>query len=124
MVQQAWRLAMGQALPGLRTREGGDVEADGGGKREGGEVSHTYSVRTWDTDLQAYTPQAGLSLPWKGLTRWQLKSALRELRRMGYGAYRKRALLGVQDGKRFWTHDCNDFYVLVERDDKETNGRR
>jgi hypothetical protein len=44
--------------------------------------NHTYSVRTWDVDLQEYTPQAGLSLPWDGLSLWQLKQALRELRLM------------------------------------------
>jgi hypothetical protein len=58
---------------------------------------HTYSVRTWDSDLQAYTPQAGLSLPWDGLTKWELKQALYLLRAMGFDTYS----------------------ILVERDDAE-----
>lgn len=79
-------------------------------------MTHTYSVRTWDEELQAYTPQAGLSLPWCGLTLWQLKAALRELRRMGYSAHRYRD----PDGG----HDANDWCVLVERDDQMTDGTR
>jgi hypothetical protein len=79
-------------------------------------VEHTYSVRTWDTDVQAYTPQEGLSLPWNGLTLWQLRQALQELRSMGYSAERYRD----PDG----SHDDNDWTVLVERDDELTDGRR
>ena len=79
-------------------------------------MSHTYSVRTWDTDQQAYTPQAGLSLPWRGLSLWQLKAALKELRGMGYAAHRSRDESG--------SHDDNDWAVLVERDDEETDGTR
>lgn len=79
-------------------------------------VPHTYSVRTWDTDEQAYTPQEGLSLPWHGLTLWQLKAALRELRRMGYSCHRLRDTDGG--------HDSNDWCVLVERDDEMTDGKR
>ena len=79
-------------------------------------VPHTYSVRTWDGDEQAYTPQAGLSLPWCGLTLWQLKAALRELRDMGYSCHRTRD----HDGG----HDDNDWCVLVERDDEMTDGGR
>lgn len=75
---------------------------------------HTYSVRTWDTDEQAYTPQVGMSLPWQGLTLWQLKVALRELRDMGYSCHRTRD----PDGG----HDDNDWCVLVERDDEMTDG--
>ena len=80
------------------------------------ESQHTYSVRTWDTDAQAFTPQDGLSLPWEGLTLWQLKQALRELRGMGYTAHRYRD----DDGG----HYDNDTCVLVERDDKQTDGTR
>lgn len=78
--------------------------------------SHTYSIRTWDGDLQAYTPQAGLSLPWNGLSLWQLRQAMRELRAMGYSCHRFRD----PDGD----HDDNDHSVLIERDDEETDGRR
>lgn len=43
-----------------------------------------YSISTWDTDLQRFTPQAGLScesinVPWRTLLR-----VMRELRQMGY----------------------------------------
>lgn len=77
-------------------------------------MSHTYSVRTWDMDEQAYTPQPGLSLPWRGLTLWQLRQALKELRNMGYPAHRIRSERG--------THNDNDWAVLVERE--ETDGTR
>ena len=79
-------------------------------------TAHTYSVRTWDTDEQAYTPQAGLSLPWRGLTLWQLRAALKELKGMGYSCHRFRD----EDGD----HSANDYAVLVERDDEETDGTR
>lgn len=79
-------------------------------------MNHTYTVRTWDTDQQAYTPQVGLSVPWCGLTLWQLKTALRELREIGYSAHRFRD----ENGE----HDSNDWSVLVERDDELTDGRR
>jgi hypothetical protein len=71
---------------------------------------HTYSVRTWDMDLQEYTPQAGLSLPWDGLSLWQLKQALCELRSMGYSAHRVRMGAGDWD---------SDSAVFVERDDAD-----
>lgn len=77
---------------------------------------HTYSVRTWDPEEQRYTPQAGLSLPWEGLTLWQVRRALKELRSMGYTAHRYRSASG--------DHHENDFYVLVERDDQQTDGTR
>lgn len=82
----------------------------------GDEAGRTYSVRTWDMDLQRYTPQVGLSFPAFGLTLWQLRAALKELRAMGYSAHRRRD----SEGER----DDNDFYVLVERDDEQTDGRR
>jgi hypothetical protein len=87
-----------------------------GAEAKGEAMSHTYSVRTWDTDEQAYTPQAGLSLPWRGLTLWQLKVALKELREFGYSAHRYRCENGG--------HEDNDPMVLVERDDEETDGTR
>lgn len=79
-------------------------------------VPMTYTIRTWDMNEQAYTPQAGLSLPWQGLTLWQLRRALQELRGMGYRAQRFR------DGDG--SHDDNDWCVLVEREDEMTDGRR
>lgn len=79
-------------------------------------MSHTYSCRTWDADEQRYTPQAGLSFPAEGLTLWRLRGALKELRAMGYSAHRFRDADG--------THDDNDWAVLVERDDEQTDGRR
>ncbi len=78
-----------------------------------------YTVRTWDTDLQAYTPQVGLSLPWRGLTLWQLRRALQELRTMGYTAHRRRHFFCGE-----WDHSDNDYAVLVERADLMTDGTR
>ncbi len=69
----------------------------------------TYSVRTWDMDEQAFTPQVGLSQPWHGLSMWQLKQALKELKAMGYECHRYRDENGG--------HECNDTSVLVERED-------
>ena len=66
-----------------------------------------YSVRTWDSDLQAFTPQTGMTIPSQDVTLWELKAALKELRRMGYTAHRRRC----PDG---W-HDDSDASVLVER---------
>jgi hypothetical protein len=77
---------------------------------------HTYSLRTWDGDLQQYTPQAGLPFPWEGITLWQLKVALQHLRTMGYRCHRFRD----PDGD----HSNNDYAVLVERDDEMTDGTR
>lgn len=79
-------------------------------------MAHTYTVRTWDTDAQAYTSQSRLSLPWNGLTIWQLRQALRELRSMGYTAHYVRDSHGE--------HSSNDVSVLVERDDEVTDGKR
>ena len=76
----------------------------------------TYSIRTWDMDLQAFTPQEGLSLPWEGLTLWQLKAALKELKDCGYQCHRRRDATGC--------YDNNDVSVLVERSDEQTDGTR
>lgn len=70
----------------------------------------TYSVRTWDPELETYTPQVGLSVPSNGLTLHQLRRALKELRGLGYTAHRRRQTNGE--------HDDNDFCVLVERCDQ------
>lgn len=67
-----------------------------------------YSVGTWDSESQAYTPQVGLSVPWCNVPIATLRQALRELRRMGYAADRKRDSNGDYD---------SDPAVLVERTD-------
>lgn len=46
-----------------------------------------YSVDTWDTERQWWTPQEGLTKS-RELTRAELVIALRELRAMGYMGYR------------------------------------
>lgn len=69
--------------------------------------SALYSVGTWDTDLQAFTPQLGLAEPSINVALWQVRAVLRELREMGYSCHR------VRDGDE---HD-SDPYVLVERTD-------
>lgn len=68
-----------------------------------------YSIGTWDTDRQAYTPQRGLSVPSFNITRAQLRVAMRELRAMCYSVHRYRAADG--------SHDDNDWCVLIERTD-------
>lgn len=65
-----------------------------------------YSVGTWDTEVQAYTPQTD---PAFNLTASQLRQALKELRRLGYTCHRVRSKGGG--------HDNNDWAVLVERTD-------
>lgn len=74
-----------------------------------------YSVATWDTNKQAYTPQVGLSVPAFNITLRQLRVALKELRRMGYTAHRVRYWVGCDDWDDY-THD-SDPSVLVERTD-------
>lgn len=68
-----------------------------------------YSVGTWDTDRQAYTPQRGLSVPSFNITLAQLRTAIRELRKRGYSVHRYRD----EDGG----HEDNDWAVLIERTD-------
>lgn len=78
------------------------------GKRKEIEMSEPrYSVGTWDTELEAFTPQAGV--PAFNLTIHQLRQSLRDLRQCGYSAHRFRD----PDGE----HDDNDTSVLVERTD-------
>lgn len=76
---------------------------------------HTYSIRTWDPTLEAYTPQIGCE-PWRELTLPQLKRAMRLLQRIGYSCHRFRD----SDGG----HDSSDTFVLIERDDLMTDGKR
>lgn len=72
-----------------------------------------YSVGTWDTDQQAYTPQAGLTVPCVNVGWRTLLEAMRQLRRRhSYSAHRYRDPNG--------DHDCNDWAVLVERTDGMT----
>lgn len=68
-----------------------------------------YSIGTWATDQQSYTPHLGLSVPAFNITRRQLRQALRELRDRGYSCHRYRD----SDGG----HRDSDFSVLVERTD-------
>ena len=68
-----------------------------------------YSVATWDSYRQAYTPHKGLTVPSFNCTLSQLRTAIRELRTLGYGAYRTRDT----DGSYY----DNDFAVLIERTD-------
>ena len=67
-----------------------------------------YSVGTWDSERQAYTPQDGLIARSFNVTWLELRLALRELRSLGYGAWRKRTGEGEHD---------SDWTVLVERTD-------
>lgn len=48
-----------------------------------------YCIGTWDMEEQSFTPQSGLD-KWYGLSLGELRSALKELRRIGYLAYRYR----------------------------------
>lgn len=67
-----------------------------------------FSVGTWDTDLQAYAPQVGVTKS-LNMTRAELKTAIRELRALGYTAHR---FGNCRDG-----HEDNDWTVLIERTD-------
>jgi len=73
----------------------------------------TYRVRTYDFDIGEYTPQTD---PWEGLTLWQLKAALKELKECGYTCHRTRGT----DGE----HWDNDTSVLVEREDQLIEAHR
>lgn len=72
-------------------------------------VEPLYSVGTWDTFRQAYTPQSGLSVPSFNMTGRQLLQAVRELRRIGYSLHRRRDADG--------DYEDNDPMVLIERTD-------
>lgn len=69
-----------------------------------------YSIGTYDWETANYTPQIGLCVPSFNITIWQLRQALKHLRRMGYTAHRKREPGGTHG-------DNNDTSVLVERTD-------
>ena len=69
-----------------------------------------YSIGTWDTDAQAYTPQPETKTPCINVDIQGLRRHLRELRdEHGYTAHRFRD----DDGG----HSDNDWSVLVERTD-------
>lgn len=68
-----------------------------------------YSICTWDTDLQSYTPQ--IDVPAYNLTIHELRRSMRLLRDRGYSCHRYRD----EDGG----HDDNDTAVLIERTDGE-----
>lgn len=72
-------------------------------------MAAAYSIGTWDADAQAYTPQIGLTVPCVNVPWRTLLEVLRQLRRMGYAAHRRRD----GDGE----HSDNDWAVLVERTD-------
>lgn len=75
-----------------------------------------YSIGTWDTDAQAYTPQEGLTVPCINVPLPVMRQVVRELRKMGYACHRYRI-----DGE----YDCNDWSVLIERTDgRWFDGRR
>lgn len=76
-----------------------------------------YSVGTWDTEQQAYTPQAGLTVPSQNVPWRTLLEVVRQLKRMGYSCHRYRDADG--------SHDDNDTSVLIERTDgKPLDGQR
>jgi hypothetical protein len=70
-----------------------------------------YSIGTWDTEEQAYTPQVGVTKSFN-ITRSELRKAIKDLRDMGYSADRRG---NVRDG-----HDDNDWMVLIEQTDGDT----
>ena len=65
-----------------------------------------YTVRTWDSDLEDFTPHDAQS---QNITLWQVRSVLRDLRRLGYSCHRVRMPHGGYD---------SDPSVLVERVDE------
>jgi hypothetical protein len=70
-----------------------------------------YSIGTWDTDAQAYTPQIGVDKSFN-LTVSELRQAMKRLKYLGYSCHRR--------GNMFTGHEDNDWMVLVERTDGET----
>lgn len=70
-----------------------------------------YSIGTWDTDAQAYTPQAGLTVPCINVPLATMRQVVRELRSLGYTCHRFRDADG--------SHEDNDWAVLIERTDGE-----
>lgn len=79
-----------------------------------------YSVGTWDDQLQAYTPQVGLTVPAFNITIAQLRQAVRELRRLGYSAHRRR---DPSAGDECLMYDDNDWSVRIDRTDGKTQAK-
>lgn len=53
-----------------------------------------YLVRTYDWDLERFTPQFGLSIgPW---SKWSLRNVIRRLRNMGYEGRRGDACVLIE----------------------------
>jgi len=76
-----------------------------------------YSVGTWDTEAQAYTPQEGLTVPSQNVNWRGLLAVVRQLKNMGYSCHYVRDENG--------DHSANDWAVLIERTDgAELNGKR
>ena len=73
-----------------------------------------YSVGTWDTESQCFTPQIGV--PSINLTLWELRASLRELRNCGYTAHRRRVRI-LSSGDEDFHHDDNDAWTRVDRTD-------
>ena len=71
-----------------------------------------YSVGTWNTNVQGFTRQRGLSVPSINVPLRTLRAALKELRECGYQADRQRYM--GDDGEWEW---ASDPMVLVERTD-------
>jgi len=75
-----------------------------------------YSIGTWDTDEQAFTPQP--DVPAFNLTRKQLVQSIRMLQECGYSCHRYRSR--NEDGTlEAWAFD-SDTSVLLERTDGES----
>jgi len=84
---------------------------------DGNRIEPLYSIGTWDMDLQAYTPQKGLTVPCINVPLPTMRQVVRELRQMGYSCHRIRS----SDG----SHEMNDWSVLIERTDgREFDGQR
>ena len=59
----------------------------------------TYYIRTWDPATEAFTPQKGVPVGPYWL--WGLRTALRELRLMGYEATRDDGSTLVEDEEAY-----------------------
>ena len=68
-----------------------------------------YSVGVWSTESQAYVPHESISDASVNISLSQLKATLKQLRKLGYLAHRKRSMAG--------DYDDNDWKILVERTD-------
>ena len=66
-------------------------------------MSPTYTITTWDAELQEFTPQEGLALESQSIPLRQVRHVFRELRQhFGYSCHRN--------------HNDSDPAVLIERD--------